>query len=206
MTTQYASDLNNQPVWQELIRIGGNLKLGYLRGDNRYQQWVLKLPGKVGRMYNMYILGRPEEVAASIPHGWTDWQPFGKLLRVLPAIAEAPRKYGLGAFDIAQILNEDHIKPFLLSLPERFSVGGNIVRITKEELAELAEGLDHWLIGKRMVQELLLRNEQSRMLSISLPAEVCSSLAHEAQQRMKSAGQLVVEILQERYENGFDKS
>lgn len=201
MTTRYIAEPNNQPIWQDLIRIGGNLKLGYLRGDNRYQQWVLKLPGKVGRMYNMYILGRPEEVAASIPQGWRDWRPFGKLLAVLPAIAETPGKFGLGTFDIAQILNEDRIKPFLLSLPSSFSVGGRIVKITREELAEIAEGLDQWLIGKRIVQELLLRNEQSRLLSISLPAEICSSLALEAQQRMKSVGQLVVEILQERYEN-----
>ncbi|MCB1219905.1 MAG: hypothetical protein H7A35_10000 [Planctomycetales bacterium] len=198
--TQQTLELNNQPVWQQLIRIGGNLKLGYLRGDNRYQQWVLKLPGKVGRMYNMYILGRPEEVAASIPSGWTDWRPFGRLLRVLPAIAEAPRKYGLGALDIAQTLNEDRIKPFLLSLPSSYKVGGRIVRITREELAEIAEGLDHWLIGKRIVQELLLRNEQSRQLTVTLPAELCNSLADEAQQRMKSVGQLVVEILNERYE------
>lgn len=195
--------MNNagQPVWQQLIRIGGNLKLGYLRGDNRYQQWVLKLPGKVGRMYNMYILGRPEEVEASIPSGWSDWRPFGKLLRVLPAIAEAPRKYGLGAMDIAQTLNEDRIKPFLLSLPGSFRVGGRIVRITKEELAELAEGLDQWLIGKRIVQELLLRNEQSRLLSISLPTELCAPLAEEAERKLKSPGQLIVEILKERYES-----
>ena len=154
VTMQHTLELNDKPVWQQLIRIGGNLKLGYLCGDNRYQQWVLKLPGKVGRMYNMYILGRPEKVAASIPQGWSDWRPFGKLLRVLPAIAEAPRKYGLGALDIAQTLNEDRIKPFLLNLPEKFSVGGRIVRITREELSEIADGLDQWLIGKRIVQEL----------------------------------------------------
>ncbi|MEZ5338533.1 MAG: hypothetical protein R3F46_09730 [bacterium] len=197
---QNTLEFNDKPVWQQLIRIGGNLKLGYLTGDNRYQQWVLKLPGKVGRMYNMYILGRPEEVEASIPKGWTDWRPFGRLLRVLPAIADAPRKYGLGALDIAQTLNEDRIKHFLLSLPSSFSVGGRIVRFTREELAELAEGLDQWLIGKRIVQELLLRNEQSRQLSITLPVELCGRLADEARQRMKSAGQLVVEILQERYD------
>lgn len=206
MTTQYIGEMPNEPVLQGLIRIGGNLKLRYLQGENRYQQWVLTLPGRVGRAYNMYILGRPEEVAASIPSGWRDWRPFGRLLQILTAIAEAPRKYGFGAFDIAQILNEDSIKPFLLSLPNSISIRGRRVNVTTEEMAEIAEGLEHWLIGKRIVQELLLRNEQSRLLHLSVPAELCSSLAREASQRMKTVGQLAVEILQERYNTGEERS
>lgn len=190
---------------QRIVKLGSKMQLRVHKEDGmRHWALVIRWAGrKAESRIDLPDLGDPDELQLELAMDtFEHCFPCELTLRALPSLARRPSDYGRTRQEIEDARARGDVEAIVGMLPVDVKVGRAKVAMNSDDVRVAGIALSKQELTRRLVLALSAEPAETKVLSARLPRELYRRLEIEALQRLVSPGQLISQLLQERYRQG----
>lgn len=191
------------PVHDEVTqvqRLGPNSRVE-VTANKQGRWWSLSFTTARGSSTDISLpdLGDPQQLHFEKAHRQLADPAIEKCLRALVSLCKRPSDYGVTREQLAELARKKDHSGIIALIPVGRKVGKAKSELTAEDLSTAAALISKSAIGKALLLALTELEPEAKAVSVRLTEHLYRRLAIEGNTRLLSPGQMLQQILRERY-------
>lgn len=187
-------------VRMQIIGLAKGIHLRAVAGNGGWTWSLVHVTARgTANEYPLPDIGEPGDVKSQIPPEARNSPVVRAVLLALPSLARRPSDYGTSREELEDLRNAGKSFGIVQLLPLGRRIGKSKVQLSEEERERIGDLLTSWRTLIFAVKALTAPPEDTRVVSVRIPADVHHRLQSEAAATLMSPGQFVAHLLRERY-------